>query len=140
MFFITNEEEDLKDVDGKEAAESKVVELKTLEVNGEIEITLRTILGFTSKGIMKLQGIVKERERIILIDSDATYNFIHQGVAKKLSLLMEGKTKFGVTICDGTALEGKGICKRVKVKLPKLTIMVDFLVIKLGKFDVVLCM
>lgn len=92
MFFIANEEEDLKDVDGKEAAESKVVELKTLEVNGETEITLRTILDFTSKGIMKLQGTVKEREIIILIDSDATYNFIHQGVAKKLSLLMEGKT------------------------------------------------
>ena len=58
----------------------------------------------------------------------------------ELNLLVEEKTKFGVTIGDGTALEGKGVCKRVEVKLPELKIVADFLAIKLGRIDVVLGM
>lgn len=55
MFFIANDE-DWEDADGKVEAEPEMVELKTLEVKGETEIALRTILGFTSKGTMKLSG------------------------------------------------------------------------------------
>ncbi|TYK26552.1 Retrotransposable element Tf2 [Cucumis melo var. makuwa] len=117
----------------------KGVEFKTLKVKGETEILLRTILGFTSKGTIKLRGTVRGREVIILIDNGATHNFIHQGVVEESVLPLEGKTKLIVTIGDGTALEGKGICKRLEVKLPELTIVADFLVIELGS-DLVLSM
>ena len=53
MFFIANEEE-LEEVNGKEEGELETVELETLEIEGKTEIALRTILGFTSKGTMKL--------------------------------------------------------------------------------------
>lgn len=68
------------------------------------------------------------------------HNFIHQWVVKELNLQIERKTKFRVTIGDGTALKGKGTCKRVKVELPKLKIVADFLVIESGENDVVLAM
>ncbi|KAA0050701.1 retrotransposon protein [Cucumis melo var. makuwa] len=126
MFFIANEEEDLEDTNGKEEAEPEMVELENLEVKGETKITLQTILGFTSKGTTKLRGTVKGREVIILIDSGTTHNFIHQGVVKELNLPMGGKTNSEVTISNGTTLEGKGICKRVEVKLPELTIVANF--------------
>lgn len=72
MFLITNEDED---VNGKEEVESNMVELETLEVKEKTKITLQTILGFTLKGTMKLQGTVKEiREVIILIDSGAQFH------------------------------------------------------------------
>lgn len=60
---------------------------------------------------MKLRGTVRGREVIILIDSGATHNFIHQGVVEELNLQLKGKNKFKVTIGDRTVLEGKGICK-----------------------------
>lgn len=50
------------------------------------------------------------------------------------------KTKSDVTIGDASALERRGICKRVEVKLLKLTIVVDFLAAELGKMDVILGM
>ena len=53
---------------------------------------------------------------------------------------LEIKNKFGVTIGDGTTLEGNRICKTVEVKLPELTIVADFLVIELGGVDLVLGM
>ncbi|KAA0033896.1 retrotransposon protein [Cucumis melo var. makuwa] len=140
MVFITNAEEELENEKEKEEVETEEVEFETLEVKRKTEISLRTILGFTSKGTMKLRGTIKGRKVIILIDSGATHNFIHQGIVQELALSLHGKTKFGVTIGDGTTLEGKGICKKIEAKLPKLTIVEDFLVIELGRIDLVLGM
>ncbi|KAA0033719.1 Transposon Tf2-6 polyprotein [Cucumis melo var. makuwa] len=113
MLFITNEEE-LGNEEEKEDDGAEGVELGSLEIEGG--------------------------EVIILIDSGATHNFIHRGVVEELALPLERKNKFRVTIDNGTALEGNGICKKVEVKLPKLTIVADFLVIELRSIDLVLGM
>lgn len=39
---------------------------------------------------------------IVLIDSKATYNFIHQALVEEKGILIERDTTFGVTIGDGT--------------------------------------
>ncbi|TYK23012.1 Transposon Tf2-6 polyprotein [Cucumis melo var. makuwa] len=113
MLFITNEEE-LGNEEEKEDDGAEGVELGSLEIEGG--------------------------EVIILIDSGATHNFIHRGVVEELALPLERKNKFRVTIGDGTALEGNGICKKVEVKLPELTIVADFLMIELRSIDLVLGM
>lgn len=64
---------------------------------------------------------------IVLIDSGATHNFNHKKLVDELNLLITKEKKFGVTIGDGKAREGRGICKRVEVKLTKLKIVADFL-------------
>ncbi|KAA0054184.1 retrotransposon protein [Cucumis melo var. makuwa] len=108
MFFITNEDEELGTEEEKEDDVAKGVELGSLEIEGGFEISLRTILGFTSKGTTNCEA--------------------------------RFENKFGVTIGDGTTLEGNRICKTVEVKLPELTIVADFLVIELGGVDLVLGM
>ncbi|KAL0539505.1 hypothetical protein IC582_023720 [Cucumis melo] len=140
MFFITNEDEELGTEEEMEDEVTEEAELGSLVIKGGSEISLRTILGFTSKGTMKIRGTICDREVIILIDSGATHNFIHRGVVEELALPLERRNKFGVTIGDGTALEGNGICKTVEIKLPELIIVADFLVIELGGVDVVLGM
>ena len=61
MLIILNEEEDLEEAATNGNKETKmktgieIIELKTLEVMGEMKIALQTILGFTSKGTMKLK-------------------------------------------------------------------------------------
>ena len=50
MFFIMNEDEELGTEEEKEDDVAKGVELGSLEIEGGFEISLRTILGFTSKG------------------------------------------------------------------------------------------
>ena len=130
MLYIAKEEEDWEEGEVKVEAKPIVVELKTLEVKEETKIVLPTILGFTSKGTMKLKGAVCGREVIILIDRGATHNFIHQKVVNELDLPNKGEAKFRVTIGDGIALEGKGTCKQLEVKLLELTIVADFLAIE----------
>ena len=118
----------------------KLVELTSLEVPGKIEVALLSILGFSAKGVMKLRGWVKGQHLIVLIDSIATHNFIHQRLVDELNLPIIEESKFGVTIGDETMREGSGICRRVEVVLVDIIIVANFLAIELGNMDVILGM
>ena len=76
MLFILNEEGGNEGENSKENTE-EIVELKKLDLTKRAEIELRTITSFSSKGTMKLMGMVKGKAVIVLIDSGATHNFIH---------------------------------------------------------------
>lgn len=105
-----------------------------------VKIALRTIIRFASKRTMKLKGLVKDMEVLILIDNGATYNFIQQAVVDELELTILKGTTLEVTIGDGSNKRGKGLCQRVEVKLPELTIIADYLMVELGRVDVILGM
>ncbi|KAA0063363.1 retrotransposon protein [Cucumis melo var. makuwa] len=94
----------------------------------------------TTKGTMKLRGVVKGKEIIVLIDSGATHNFIHCELVTERKIPIDRNTQFGVTIGDGTSCKGKGICSQVEIQLEGLKVVTDLLVVELGKVDVVLGM
>ena len=139
MLFILNEEESGGEEVKMEETE-EVMELNQLVVAETTEIELKTLTGLTSKGTMKLKGHVKGREVVILVDSGATNNFIHEAVAMEGGLNIEPGTQFGVTIGDGTRCKGKGICRKVELRLKEMTVITDFLVVELGNIDVILGM
>lgn len=99
MLFIMNEEEDREEEseEGLEEKENETVELKLMEVDGETDIALQNIHGFSEKGTIKLKGRINGRELIMSVDSRASHNFIHQGLVKEPLQTTKG-TKFGVTI------------------------------------------
>ncbi|TYK26819.1 putative membrane-bound O-acyltransferase C24H6.01c isoform X5 [Cucumis melo var. makuwa] len=138
MLFILNEEESADEGENSETQREKIMELKQLDTLEEAVIEYRTITSLTTKGTMKLQGEVKGKAIIVLIDSGATHNFIHYELVKEKRIPMESDTQFRVTIGDGTSCKGKGICRRVEIKLEGLTVVADFLAVELGKVDVVL--
>lgn len=127
MLLILNEEESNEKEATTEDEVEEVIEQNQLDLNEIAEIELRVITVVTSKGTMKLKGQMNGREVILLIDSSATNNFISQVLVEELRLGIDPRTQFGVTIEDSTRCEGKGICKRVKVKLKELTVIADFL-------------
>lgn len=127
MLLILNEEESNEKEATTEDEVEEVIEPNQLDLNEIAEIELRVITVVTSKGTMKLKGQMNGREVILLIDSSATNNFISQVLVEELRLGIDPRTQFGVTIEDSTRCEGKGICKRVKVKLKELTVIADFL-------------
>ena len=55
----------------------ELVELKQLDVAEGFEIALKTIISLSSKGTMKLKGVLIDKEVVILIDNGATHNFLH---------------------------------------------------------------
>lgn len=127
MLLILNEEESNEKEATTEDEVEEVIEPNQLDLNEIVEIELRVITVVTSKGTMKLKGQMNGREVILLIDISATNNFISQVLVEELRLGIDPRTQFGVTIEDSTRCEGKGICKRVKVKLKELTVIADFL-------------
>lgn len=137
MLFIMNEEEG-GGIDTEHTEDP--TRLNVIEVLENAKITLRSILGFSAKGTMKLKGTVKDKEVLVLIDSSATHNFIHQRIVNELELPISGKMKFGVVIGNGTELRGQGVCRSIEVKLTDLVVMADFLAIELGQMDVILGM
>ena len=72
-----------------------------------------------------------------MINSGVTHNVIHQKIVEELKLPITRGTELGVTIGVVTIVEREGIYRTIKLKLPELTIRVNFLTINLGKRDVV---
>ncbi|KAL0540077.1 hypothetical protein IC582_024306 [Cucumis melo] len=140
MLFILNEEESTGEGEGSDTQKAEPLEIKQLEALDEAVIEYRAITSLTTKGTMKLRGVVKGKEIIVLIDSGATHNFIHYELVKEKKIPIDRNTQFRVTIGDGTSCKGKGICSRVEIQLEELTIVADLLAVELGKVDIVLGM
>lgn len=67
--FIANdfrEEGEIETIVEEENAELAVVELEENE-----EVSLRSLLGFSKKGMMKLMGMLYDKEVMVLIDCGA---------------------------------------------------------------------
>ena len=117
-----------------------MLELKQIKLEKGTKIELKAIHGLTSKGTMKIKGEIKGREVLVLIDSKATHNFIHNKIVEGMGLALEKGTPSGVTIGDGTRCQGRGVCKRLELKLKEITIVADFLAIEVGNVDLILGM
>ena len=117
MLFILNEEESSEE-GTSEGNTEEVVELKQLDITEGTEIELnitegtemeiKRIIGFSSKGTMKLKDTVKGKEVVVSIDSGATHNFIHQTLVEEKHIVIEKGTHFGVTIGNGTRAKERG--------------------------------
>ncbi|KAL4021138.1 hypothetical protein IC575_019929 [Cucumis melo] len=118
MFFIMNEEENEEENSHEEVTEG-TVELKNLELTEDIAIELKAMTRLSSKGTMKLKRWIMQKEIVVLIDSGATHNFIHQTLAVDLQLGLEQQTQFGYTIGNGTRCKEKGICRKVEINLKR---------------------
>lgn len=75
--LIAHEEEE-GSKDGDLPAE-EAQEVKIMEVTDNVEVALRSILGFSAKGTMKLKGIVAGKEVVVMIDhAQLTISFIKE--------------------------------------------------------------
>ena len=48
-------------------------------------ISFNALLGITTPKTIKIEGHIKEKKVIVLLDSGSTHNFIHCKVAKELN-------------------------------------------------------
>lgn len=104
------------------------------------ELSLNTVVGFSSPGTLKVRGRIEDREVVILIDCGATHNFISQKLVNELKLPVSETLNYGIIMGTGTAAKGRGICKGVVISLKDLTIAEDYLPLELRSIDVILGM
>ncbi|KAF2322806.1 hypothetical protein GH714_031011 [Hevea brasiliensis] len=76
--------------------------------DGEPEISLHALTGWSSSGTMRVVIQIKSLELICLIDSGSTHNFINEKVAGSLKLLVEPTRPFNVKVANGDPLQCSG--------------------------------
>ncbi|GJX90123.1 ty3-gypsy retrotransposon protein [Tanacetum coccineum] len=101
-----------------------------------VEVSLNSVMGFTSPHTMNIRGIIGDEEVVVLIDSGATHNFLSKRVLKELRLLVMGGGSISVMLGNRKFEKSRGICKRVLLTFPKLQFLEDFYPLDLGSTDV----
>jgi hypothetical protein len=59
------------------------------------------LVGISTPQTLKIEGYIKKKEVIVLIDSGSTHNFIHYKLAKDLNCFVYPVPEFQVMIADG---------------------------------------
>ncbi|GJS75037.1 putative mitochondrial protein [Tanacetum coccineum] len=103
-----------------------------------IEVSLNSVMGFTSNHTMKLRGIIGDIVVVVLIDSGATHNFMSTRVVKQLGIMVMDSSQLTLTLGNGQVAHSEGICKGVVISLPGMQLIEDFLPLELGSTDVIL--
>lgn len=100
------------------------------------EVSLNSVVGISNPKTMKLRALIGSKEVIAMVDPGATHNFISLDMA---GMKMEKSASFGVSLGNGDAIRGEGVCKGITLYLNGgLEIVEDFLPLKLGSSDVIL--
>ncbi|XP_013615599.1 PREDICTED: uncharacterized protein LOC106321935, partial [Brassica oleracea var. oleracea] len=101
-------------------------------------LSLKSMVGITTKKTLRIRGYIGDAEVVVLIDSGASCNFIATRLVHKLGLQVTPTQEFGVAIGDGRVLTSSGKCEEVKINIQGVGIREEYLVFDLGATDMVL--
>lgn len=94
--------------------------------------------GLTQPKTMKLQGKIRKRTVLILIDSGVCHNFISKELVKELGLEVKDTRPYHVSLWDGQKKKTQGCCKVVVLQLGKAEIVKLYYLFELGGIDLTL--
>jgi hypothetical protein len=97
LFYIDCEEEEEEE---QEPSQDENVEAISSEELTPM-ILCNALAGIITPQILKIEGYIKNKKVIVLIDSGSTNNFIHYKLAKALNFFVYPAPEFQVMIADG---------------------------------------
>lgn len=86
------------------AAEEEVIlaTIETLDVETKTEktrkVSLNSLVGLDSPKTMKLRGIIRDKQVVVLIDNGALHNFIDEALMKSLNLPLSPTSSYGIML------------------------------------------
>ncbi|XP_068639396.1 uncharacterized protein [Aristolochia californica] len=121
----------------KDEEEAKSSEVEQLEVE-EPAISLHTITGLQSTTTMQVCALVNEEPLLSLVDSGSTHNLLSFTAAKFLKLPIQLWPVASVFVANGEKVPSYGINKEVRFTIDNHQFSVEFFIIPLAGFDMVL--
>nr|GEX24785.1 putative mitochondrial protein [Tanacetum cinerariifolium] len=103
-----------------------------------VEVSVHSVVGITTPHTIKLWGIIKGYEVVILIDRGATHNFLSVRLVKQLGLRIMGKRETGITLGNGKTENSPGIYRGAELNLQGHMVIKDFYSMELGDDKVTL--
>eukprot|EP00253_Pinus_taeda_P003546 PITA_03546 len=101
-------------------------------------ISCNALAGITTPQTIKIEGQIKKKKVIVLIDSGSTHYFIHCKVAKELNCFLYQAPECQVMVANGGTINFSGRCHNIKPSMGKYVLTIPILSIPMGGANVVL--
>ena len=137
LFSIDCEEEEKKEQETSKKED--IHQEPTLEKEYmNLTISCNALAGNTTPQTLKIEGHIKKKKVIVLIDSCSTHNFIHYKVAKELNCFLYPAPECQVMVANGGTINFSGKCHNIKLTMGEYVLNSTMLSIPMGGVDVVL--
>ena len=80
-------------------------------------ISCKSLAGITTPQTLKIEGHIKNKKVIVLIDLGSTHNFIHCKVAKELNCFLYPALECQVMVVNGGTINFFGKCHNIKLTI-----------------------
>jgi hypothetical protein len=87
---------------------------------------------------LKIEGCIKKKKVIVLIDYSSTHNFIHYKLAKDLNFFVYLAPEFQVMIAYGGTINCSGKCNKINLTMGEYVMNSPMITIPMGGANVVL--
>jgi len=101
-------------------------------------ISLNALAGITTPQTIKIEGQIKKKKVIVLIDSGSTHNFIHCRVAKELNFFLYPALECQVMVANGGTINCSREFHNIKLSMGEYVLTSPMLSIPMGGGDIVL--
>jgi hypothetical protein len=101
-------------------------------------IWCNVLVGINTPQTLKIEGYIKKKKVIVLIDSDSTHNFIHYKLAKALNFFIYPTPTFQVMIADGGTINCSGKCNKMNLTMGQYVMNSPMIAIPMGGANAVL--
>ncbi|RWW44749.1 hypothetical protein BHE74_00049469 [Ensete ventricosum] len=128
----------IKSIEESEEEVQEPEEENTKEDLHSANCTTHALAGHANPQAAKVEESPKQHPITVLIKTRSTNNFMNSKVAAQLMLQNEDCSRFDVEIADGQILKCSQRCPRVKLLQQDQEILVDFFLLPLDDYEVVL--
>eukprot|EP00253_Pinus_taeda_P011631 PITA_11631 len=97
-----------------------------------LTISCNALAGITTPQTIKIEGHIKKKKVIVLIDSGSTHNFIHCNIAKELNCFLYPAPECQVMVANGGVINFSGKCHNIKPSIGEYVLNSPILSIQMG--------
>lgn len=101
-------------------------------------ISLKSFWGLTSPTTTKMRGVLRKQSVVVMLDSGATHNFISPALLTRAHLKTSTSPGLEIVLGTGVSVQSSGVCENVEVMIQGAKFTTSFIVLELGKVDVIL--
>jgi hypothetical protein len=134
LFYIGCEEEEEQEQEPSQDENVEAISFEELTPT----ISCNALDRISIPQTLKIEGYIKKKKVIVLIDYGNTHNFIHYKLAKDLNCFVYPAPEFQVMIADGGAINCSGKCNKMNITMGEYVMNIQMITIPMGGADVVL--
>ena len=98
-------------------------------------ICFNALVGITTHQTLNIEGYIKKKKVIVLIDLDSTHNFIHCKIPKELNCFLYLAPECQVMVANGGTINCSGKFHDIKLTMGEYVLNCSMLSIPMGGVD-----